>query len=242
MSSIGHPCERQSWFDVNRVPGIPKDGRGCRIFDMGDAVETRVINDLKLRWKVSDEQAECMDFGGRFRGHIDGIVWAGDNGEPMLLEIKSANKDGFANMRSKGIGFRPQYHAQVVLYMHYMGLSSALFVVENKNDQELHMEIVPADPAKAERLKAKALSVLRSSWPPPATRGDCYFCDWRAGPCGRASRPEHLCMWCSHFASRFVFEERGTAIANDVCLLDCGAADRWTGTCEAFSFQIAPTL
>ncbi|MDR1313275.1 MAG: hypothetical protein LBQ12_06150 [Deltaproteobacteria bacterium] len=232
MSSIGHPCERRSWLGFNRVPCPPLEGRVARIFDMGHAVEARVINDLRLKWRVTDEQAECVDLHGRFRGHIDGIVWI--EGKPLLLEIKSANNDGFNLMRSKGISCRPQYHAQVVLYMRYMGLSEALFMVENKNSQELHAEVVPSDPEMAGRLKEKALSVLRSAGPPPADKADCRWCDWRDGACGWMDLQDPLCMRCGWYVPRFWLEERGTSAADSLCLKTLAPA-RPLDTCGSFT-------
>ncbi|MDR1079827.1 MAG: hypothetical protein LBQ79_02400 [Deltaproteobacteria bacterium] len=234
MSRAGLPCERRIWFEFVRAPCNGTNGRTARIFDNGHAVEARVIRDLRLRYRVTDEQKEVSDFHGMFRGHIDGVIWAGEDGGPMLLEIKSANDDGFKGFRRHGIGIRPQYRGQVLLYMHYLGLKEALFVVENKNNQNLHFERVPADPEAAEGLKARALSIMRAPGPPPAESGDCYFCEWKSGLCWRMNGMEPLCMRCSMFVPRYWLRERGHCGDCDMCLLTLNTADRF-GTCGGFS-------
>ncbi|MDR3154509.1 MAG: hypothetical protein LBW85_09665 [Deltaproteobacteria bacterium] len=246
MSSVGHPCARKTWLGMNAPAGSGTgiDGKLARIFDMGLAVEARMLRDLRLRWKVTDEQAECSDFGGWFRGHADGIL-RGATPEPMLLEIKSANDAAFRKFRSAGISCRPEYEAQVLLYMHYLGLPRALFAVENKNTQALHFQIVEADPGKAGLLREKALRLLRADTAPPKLKkvivsgreqdaGDCWWCEWRAGMCPRADDAEEpLCGRCARFVSRFRLMEAGADSPSGLCLLTDSPADR-LGSCGSF--------
>ena len=183
MSAIGEPCGRKLWLDFHGHARRPIEGRLARVFDMGHAVEARVIADLRLAGlEVDGEQLTFSDFDGRFMGHCDGIVHNVTK-KPHILEIKSANDASFANFESKGVkASNPKYYAQLQCYMGYADLARALFVVENKNDQRLYFERVKFDPIFFEALRTKAWNILIGD-APPAKVDDyvtChYFCDFR---------------------------------------------------------------
>jgi hypothetical protein len=181
MSSIGNHCARKLWLEWSGVarPGI--DGGLARIFANGKAVEERVVEDLiAAGFPVEGRQLEFSDFDGRFLGHCDGIIH-GVTKEPHVLEIKSANNDSFKRFEQHGLASVPAYAGQVQCYMGYAGLKRALFVVENKNNQQLYMERVHFDPRVFEALRAKAWMILESGpeGPPPAPTGWCERCGYR---------------------------------------------------------------
>lgn len=181
MSQIGKPCERALWLDVNGADRAPIEGRVARIFDCGNATETRVIADLRAAGFIIDgEQDGFEDFDGRFRGHCDGVIH-GVTKRPHLLEIKSANDASFKNFKKNGLKSKPAYEGQMQCYMGYGGLERGLFVVENKNNQEIHTERVHFDRQRFEELQTKARRILTAT-EPPAKTGDeteCRFCDLR---------------------------------------------------------------
>ena len=170
MSSIGDPCERKLWLAYQGVPKKPISGQRARIFANGHAVEARVVADLRAAgFEIDGQQLEFVDFDGRFRGHCDGVIH-GVTAKPHVLEIKSANDEHFNKFVRHGIENSPAYAAQVQCYMGYAGLKRALFVVENKNNQKLHMERVHFEPARFENLRLKAWRILEAISEPEGKR------------------------------------------------------------------------
>jgi hypothetical protein len=180
MSSIGDDCERSLWYGFHGYERKPVTGRVARVFAMGNAVEDRVVADLREAGFVIDgQQLEFVDFEGRFRGHCDGVIH-GISRRPHILEIKSANEAGFMKFLQNGIASNPKYMAQVQCYMGYSGLQRALFVVENKNNQELFFERVHFDPGAFEALREKAWRILTAATEPPMAESECHWCDYKA--------------------------------------------------------------
>ncbi len=183
MSSIGKPCERSLWLQCHGADRDPIDGQLARRFDCGHATETRVLADLRAAgYTITGEQGEFSDFDGRFRGHCDGIIHGLSKSHPeRLLEIKSANDASFKNFQRHGLKSKPVYEAQMQCYMGYGGHERGLFVVENKNNQELYTERVCFDRAAFEALKAKAKRILDAPEPPKKTsdESECrYGCSY----------------------------------------------------------------
>jgi hypothetical protein len=180
MSSIGQLCELRIWRGHNHALTLPIEGKTARIFANGHATEERVIGDIVLAgYRVSHRQHEVSDFGGRFAGHIDGVLH-GLYRKPVLLEVKSAGDSRFQRFQFRGMAADPAYIGQVQCYMGYTGLRKALFVVENKNNQELYAERVRFDPAAFAALREKAWRILNSGTPPPGVdRTGCHFCDFK---------------------------------------------------------------
>jgi hypothetical protein len=178
MSSIGFPCERALWFDYNNKLTVPIDGRLARIFEMGNMVETRILADLELAgYKVEYQQLTFKDFDGRFAGHCDGII-SNITNKQHILEIKSANDKSFNKFKAHGIKLNPKYYAQIQCYMGYSKLYRGIFIVENKNDQDLYVERIKFEPDVFEELRAKAWRIINYKEVPEATiwTGYCNYC------------------------------------------------------------------
>lgn len=209
-SRLGHPCERALQFEF---AGAPKDegqdysGKTLRIFEIGHALE-----DLAVRWlrasgfdlytrkgnRPDGEQFGFSVAGGRFRGHVDGIIAAAPQslsiGVPALWECKTMNARNWRETVAKGVVVaKPVYAAQVALYQAYMeaqvpGISEnpALFTAINKDTAELHHELVPFDAGLAQRMSDRGVRILQASdagelLPRIATTRDfyeCRMCPW----------------------------------------------------------------
>jgi hypothetical protein len=238
MSQIGHPCLRKLWFDYRQATKEPLKGQTCRIFKAGHSLETRVIQSLEdADFKVIGRQGSCAMFDYRFLGHIDGVV--NIYGENLLLEIKGVNNNSFEkfadkrehsidkkNPSPKGIYTKPQYAAQVQVYMGCSQkeggitdidpLNKTLFVVENKNNQDLFIQIVDFRPDLFERIVARAKTVIEANTPPEGIKDttseklrkhiweSCNWCDYQS-ICDREDKWPPLiktrCLDCKHFRS-----------------------------------------
>ncbi len=193
-SRIGEECARRLVFEFTHTPPDPNkdfDGHALRIFEAGHAFE-----DLSIRWlkragfdlRTARKDGSQFGFtaaGGKFRGHIDGVIVAGPDvgvAWPALWEHKALNAKAWNDLVKHGLRLsKPLYFAQVQIYMAYLELPVALFMALNKDTQELFHEIVRFDPAEAQKLSDKAVGIIRAAHAgelPPriAAASDFYLC------------------------------------------------------------------
>jgi hypothetical protein len=193
-SRIGEPCSRRLVYEFTGTPpdeGKDFDGRVLRIFEAGHVFET-----LSIRWlraagfnlrttKGDGGQFGFSAAGGKFRGHIDGVIVAGPDigiNWPVLWEHKALNAKSWNDLVKRGLkDSKPIYFAQVQIYMAYLEVPVTLFTALNKDTQELCHEIVPFDAACAQVLSDKAVEIIRAAeaheLPPRiAAAPDFYLC------------------------------------------------------------------
>ena len=186
MSQIGKSCERALWLDLNLGEKKPVEGQLARIFENGKTREEAIIADLEAAgYQVVGQQTAFEDFGGLFRGHCDGVIVGVTKSHDHLLEIKTANDASFKSFVKHGAKRKPEYWAQMQCYMGYAGLERSLFVVENKNNQELYTERVYFDPKAFEENKAKARRIIEAQTAPekPVDESGCYWCPFKNFSC-----------------------------------------------------------
>jgi len=201
-SRIGEACARKLVYEVTHTPKDADrdfDGGILRIFDAGHQFEALSIRWLReagfdLRDRGADgEQIGFRAADGRLRGHADGIIVDGpDVGIrwPALFEHKALGQKSWTDLVKRGLRLsKPIYFAQVQLYMAYLELEVALLTALNRDTLALYHEVVPFDPAEAQRLSDRAVEVLRAAdageLPPRiATTTDFYLCRF----CPYASR------------------------------------------------------
>jgi hypothetical protein len=203
-SSLGEPCHRRLWYDFHHFHKEPPTARVRRIFELGDVIEDlnvkrlRAIPGVQLLSRDPDtgKQFELSKYGGHVKSHFDGLIRAPhllDSDEWHLLEVKSMKKDGsmgFDLTARQGLyKTHPKYWAQCQWYMHNSQgskrpINRALHITENKNDSELHAEIMEYDPMLGMILDALARKVVEATEPleritdMPGTFA-CKFCDHR---------------------------------------------------------------
>ena len=193
-SRIGEPCARKLIYEVTHTPKDPGgefDAGILRIFEAGHQFEAMTIGWLRIAgFDLRDRGADGGQFGfsvagGRLRGHADGIIVAGpDVGIrwPALFEHKTANQKSWNDLVKRGLReSKPTYFAQVQLYMAYLKLEVALLTALNRDTLALYHEVVPFDPAEAQRLSDRAVDILRAAengeLPPRiAASSDFYLC------------------------------------------------------------------
>jgi len=211
-SIIGRECERELWYTFRWCTVPHHSGRILRLFETGQREEERFIENLRsVGIEVHDRDEETgrqygfTDFGGHFAGSIDGvalgIIEASKNWH--LLEFKTYNDRRFELLKKHGVEITsPEHHAQVIIYMDYMGLKRAFYLAVNKNTDELYSERIKVDSAYAAMLKQKAKRIIEASRPPIGISPDpawwkCKCCDHRAA-CHEGYPAEVNCRTCLH--------------------------------------------
>jgi hypothetical protein len=87
--------------------------------------------------------------------------------------------------------------------MHYEDLPAALYFAVNKNDDELHIEVIEPNLEVAEKYKDRAHRIIYSDLPPKRIDGAspawyiCRFCDFKQ-VCHNGQPKEKNCRTCLH--------------------------------------------
>lgn len=162
------------------------------------------------QWRISDVD---QHFGGSLDGMATASATTGpiqldarevlNPGEWILLEFKTHNTKSFCNLVAKGVKeAKPVHWVQMQTYMFKHGLSRALYVAVNKNDDDLYTEVVHLDPTVGPEMVAKAERVIRAATPPQRIGKhpswiDCKFCEF-SNVCHYGEPLHKSCRTCVH--------------------------------------------
>lgn len=198
-SQIGKECSRMLWYGFRWAAATSFEGRMLRLFKRGDIEEDWIVEDLKAIGVAIDandpETGEQWVFRltQHFGGSGDGLITGGVPEAPKalhLFECKTANAKSFARMKKNGVeAEKPEHFAQMQTYMlgfHERGLKvkRALYVMVNKDTDEIYTERIAYDPAVGKAMVARSEMVVNS--PEPLTKisedptmRPCVWCDMR---------------------------------------------------------------
>lgn len=134
-----------------------------------------------VQWKVSASN-------GHSGGSLDGKGYLPEKyglREEILFEFKTHGEKSFRELKAKGMKMsKPVHYAQCCAYGYMMKLNYVCYVAVNKNDDTLHLEIVPLNHKTGETLVMKADRIIMSQEPPPRLHENPTF--W-------------LCKMCNYF-------------------------------------------
>ena len=210
-SQIGAPCPKALWYGFRWVKKSSFNGRMLRLFETGQLAESRFVEEL--RWigcEVTEgpeqgKQWRVSELGGHFGGSMDGAV-VGLPSDPETwhcVEFKTHGEKSFKDLISKGVQVsKPQHYAQMQVYMSLTGMTKALYMAVNKNTDDLHTEIIDADPELAKSLLKTAEKVIFSEEAPMGISSDpsyylCKWCDF-SDICHGTEAPLPTCRSCAH--------------------------------------------
>lgn len=213
-SIIGDACYRKLWFNFRWAMRINFDGRMMRLFNRGHKEEQRFIEWLTYKgYKVNaidpetGKQWRVNGLGGHFGGSQDGEVYLPEKfgySKPLLCEFKT-NATGMAFNKVKDTGVivgKPVHTDQMDTYGYYKKYTHALYLMVNKNDDDIACEIVKLDWTRGKKLEDKARVIILSQVSPPRVAENpaaqaCKFCDY-AEVCYFKQPLEKNCRSCSN--------------------------------------------
>jgi CRISPR/Cas system-associated exonuclease Cas4 (RecB family) len=220
-SAIGKPCLRQHWYSFRWSKPAEFSGRLYRVFQSGHLQEPRVYADLRaIGCTVYDtDPATGRQFGwsegstnDHFRGNADGIVLGLPQAPktPHILEIKTASDKYFREMEKSGVKkAKPEHWAQMQMYMKWSidqfkedGCTRAIYIVVNKDNDDIYTERLEFDKEEAQGIIDKALAIIEATEPPVGISTDpswyeCKFCDYHS-ICHGTDVPAPTCRSCAH--------------------------------------------
>lgn len=197
-SLIGEECPRYLWYSFRWAFRTKFNGRMLRLFNRGHREEERLITYLRgigIAVRDLDDDGKQMrmtacegHFGGSQDGDAQPPAWLEKFREALapvfLVEFKTQGTGSkFVALCNNGVEKeKPRHFAQMSIYGKARGYRYALYFAVNKNDDSLHVEVVPLDWKLADDMERKAQDIILSPVPPrklhenPAMFG-CKFCD-----------------------------------------------------------------
>lgn len=194
MSVIGEECARSIWYHFRWFHLGRHIGRMLRLFERGKHEEARIVSHLRQIGAVVEDvdpatgkQWLASDFGGHYGGSCDAHIWNLDRyGLPGrgIGEFKTHNDKSFQHLKKHGlVSSKLGHYVQAQSYMGYFGLSWALYVAINKNDDEYYMEAIAFKPELWEQYRKRAWDIINNPEPPPRISNNsswwvCKLCDF----------------------------------------------------------------
>lgn len=152
-----------------------------------------------VQWRVSASN-------GHSGGSLDGRGYLPENyglAEEVLFEFKTHGDKSFKDLKAKGMKLsKPVHYAQCCAYGYMMKLNYVCYVAVNKNDDALHLEIVPLNHKTGETLVMKADRIIMSQEPPPRLHENptfwlCKMCNYFP-ICHAKAEIDRNCRSCKH--------------------------------------------
>lgn len=209
-SLMGRECARELWYGFRwaRKPKFP--ARILRLFNRGHLEEGRFIAlMLMIGVQVYQQDEKGNQFrisssGGHVGGSLDGILIGIPDlpqGTQALCEFKTHGDKSFKKLVVEGVReAKFEHYVQMQLYMKRRGLGVAVYVAVNKNDDDLHIELVPFNNDVAEEFFERGDKIVFSHIAPAKINESpgwfkCKFCDYK-GICHSNEQVERNCRTC----------------------------------------------
>jgi hypothetical protein len=193
-SEIFNPCRRKLWYGFRWVRERTWPARMLRLFNRGHKEESRIIDWLRGAGYVVYEtdpltakQWQFSEYGEHYGGSCDGLAshptYFPD--QYIILEFKTHNEKSFKALQKEGVKkVKPEHYAQMSIYGRNFNCRVGLYAAVNKNDDDLHIELVELDWRLADEFSEKARQVVFATIPPPRFHG---------------AQPSHyICKGCEH--------------------------------------------
>lgn len=208
-SVIGMECHRAIWYAFRWCGYQIFNGRMLRLFNRGKVEEKLIIEWLRgigcTVWEVdptTNKQFRIWGVNGHYGGSADSVgILPYFPDLPMLLEFKTHNTKSFGHLTSKGVLLsKPQHYAQMCSYGKHYNFKYGIYVAVNKNDDDMHVEIIELDWRLAHDMTNKAQDIIEAKFPPPRISDqpsyfECKYCSFW-GICHNGEAVEVNCRSC----------------------------------------------
>lgn len=212
FSNAAKECARELWYSWLWAKAKNFKPRILRLFNRGHLEEARFLAMLsgagfEVHFEEEDGgQFKISDHNGHAGSALDGVVVGLPDLEaktPALIEMKTHSDKKFKELVRKGVkdGF-PVHYGQCQIYMKKKSLPWCLYMGVNKNDDDLHLELLVSDDPCGTRLIERVGLIIYSDKAPPRVNNspgwyECKFCDFNK-LCHQKEVPEINCRTCIH--------------------------------------------
>ena len=173
-SQLGSECDRALWYNYHWAKESKFDGRMLRLFNRGHLEEPRflaMLISIGCEIKQVDENGKQyrVSHGAFIGGSGDGIATGipdVPDGHWVLLEFKTHGDKSFKKLIKSGLQLaKPEHYTQMILYMQKMNLDFGLYMAVNKNDDELHAEIIKRNDLMAGHYFERGMRIVHGEIP-----------------------------------------------------------------------------
>jgi len=210
-SIVGDKCQAKIWNSFRWLKQEKFSGRQLRLFKRGHREEPHLIElllgagfDVSEINPATGKQWQISGSKGHYGGSCDGIARRADVGT-LLLEFKTSNDSNFVKLKKDRLKkAKPVHYSQMCQYGYHLGLNYGLYMVVNKETDEIHVELVELDHKHGADMALKADIIIQSQRQPAKisltpTFFDCRYCHF-SGICHSGELPEKNCRSCEHAA------------------------------------------
>lgn len=210
-SIIGKKCQRELVYGFRHMHRKRFDGRMLRLFNRGHKEEFRFVEWLRgieaKVWELSEDgkQFRMSYVDGHYGGSLDGIAVMPERymlDFPFLLEMKTHNDRSFKRLVKDSVRMaKPEHWQQMCNYGYSYELQYAIYMAVNKNDDDLHIEVLELDHNVGKANVEKAMSTVGADTLPPKIAANpsydsCKYCDM-SGICHSGEPVDVNCRSCS---------------------------------------------
>lgn len=190
ISQIGHECPRKIWLDYRNVSTRNITPQQRRIFESGHQYEARIVQYLEKIPGVTIKEQQKVVKSGVLKGKADVIIEVG--GEEIIVEIKTMNNNSFSQLKRLQDShpddflkrYNRSYYFQILIYMYLLNLTKCLYIVVNKNTDELHLFTLDRIPAYIEYTVETVKQALeKKEMPQGVSQNPAFF----------------VCKMCTHY-------------------------------------------
>lgn len=186
-SIIGRSCSRQLWYTFRWFKEERFPARVLRLFERGHDEEPRfekLLRSIGVTLYTHDadgKQFRVTAVSGHFGGDSDGfgVGLLEIPKEPFVIEFKTHGYKSFRELKKKGVKkAKWEHYVQTQCYGYLKGVRVMLYCAVNKNDDDLHFELLRIKKEVAEKYITRAEYIIESEEAPPriATTASWYEC------------------------------------------------------------------
>lgn len=152
-----------------------------------------------VQWRVSA-------MNGHSGGSLDGRGYLPKHygiEEEILFEFKTHSDKSFKDLKKQGMKMsKPMHYAQCCAYGYALKLNYVCYVAVNKNDDDIHLEILPLNHKTGSVLTVKAERIIMQQEPPPRLHENptfwvCKCCNYFP-ICHAKAEIDRNCRSCKH--------------------------------------------
>lgn len=211
-SEIGEECQRRIWYGWRWVVRRVFAPRMLRLFNRGHNTEGRCTEFLRAAgFEVFDtdpntgKQYLFSDIEGHYGGSTDGLATHPQYfpGQWLQCEYKTHNDKSFQLLLKEGVRrSKPRHYVQMSTYGRRFGCHFGIYVAVNKDNDNIHIEILELDWTLADEKTEAARTIITSQVPLKRMNNAqpsffaCKQCE-ALGVCFYNQRPEKNCRSCS---------------------------------------------
>lgn len=210
LSGVGRKCDRDLWYGWRWASTKQFPARIIRIFNRGHREEASFLAMLEMigvhiHFEGEDGQDRVSAVGGHVGSALDGTLYGIPDlpTEWVLGEFKTSGTKPFCKIVAEGVKVaKPEHYAQMQTCMKLRGIHWCLYMVVNKNDDDIHAELIRYDQAEADHKLDRAARLVFAPTPPAKISNDpsdfdCRYCD-RLQICHYGAPALRNCRTCKH--------------------------------------------